>query len=52
MMYSMLWRKLRGTFIQKVLQLALLGVVALALMYFFVFPWLDTVIFPETETQI
>ena len=52
MMYSMLWRKLRGTFIQKILQLALLAVVALALMYFFVFPWLDTVVFPETDTQI
>jgi hypothetical protein len=52
MMYSWLWRKLPGTRVQKILQVALLSVVALALMYFFVFPFLDVVIFPESDTQI
>jgi hypothetical protein len=51
-MYSWLWRKLPGNLVQKVLQVILLSAVALAAMYFFVFPWLDTVIFPESETQI
>jgi hypothetical protein len=51
-MYSWIWRKLPGTFVQKILIAALLGAVALVAMYFFVFPWLDTVIFPESETEI
>lgn len=51
-MYSWIWRKLPGTFVQKTLLAALLGAVALVAMYFFVFPWLDTVIFPESETEI
>jgi hypothetical protein len=37
---------------QKILQAALLTAVALAAMYFFVFPWLDEVVFPETNTDI
>jgi len=51
-MYSWIWRKLPSTFVQKILLAALLGAVALVAMYFFVFPWLDTVIFPESETEI
>jgi hypothetical protein len=37
---------------QKILQAALLTAVALAAMCFFVFPWLDEVVFPETNTDI
>jgi hypothetical protein len=51
-MYYWLWKKLPGTLVLKVIQAALLGAVALAAIYFFVFPWLDDVIFPETDTQI
>jgi len=51
-MYSWLWRKLPGSRMQKILQAALLTAVALAAMYFFVFPWLDEVVFPETNTDI
>ena len=51
-MYSWLWRKLPGNRIQKILQAALITVVALVAMYFFVFPWLDVVVFPETNTEI
>ena len=51
-MYSWLWRKLPGTLLLKLVQAILLSGVALAVMYFLVFPWLDVVIFPETETQI
>jgi hypothetical protein len=51
-MYSWLWRKLPGNRIQKILQVALITVVALVAMYFFVFPWLDVVVFPETNTEI
>jgi hypothetical protein len=51
-MYSWIWRKLPGNWVLKLIQSAVLLVSAMALMYFLVFPWLDTVIFPETETQI
>ena len=51
-MYSWLWRKLPGTLVQKILLAALLSAGALVAMYFLIFPWLDTVIFPESETQI
>jgi hypothetical protein len=50
--YSWLWHKLPGSRIQKILQVALLAAVALTAMYFFVFPWLDVVVFPETNTDI
>ena len=51
-MYSWLWRKLPGTKYSKVAQVVVLTAGALAAMYFFLFPWLDVVIFPELETEI
>jgi hypothetical protein len=51
-MYSWLWRKLLGNKYSKVAQVVVLTAGALAAMYFFLFPWLDVVIFPELETEI
>jgi len=36
----------------KVVQAVVLLAGSLTLMYFFVFPFLDVVVFPETETEI
>jgi hypothetical protein len=36
----------------KVAQLSGLALLALAGMYFFLFPWIDVFIFPELETDI
>jgi hypothetical protein len=52
LMYSWLWRKLLGNKYSKVAQVVVLTAGALAAMYFFLFPWLDVVIFPELETEI
>jgi hypothetical protein len=51
-MYSWLWRKLPGNKLAKTLQILLLMSAAVAGMYFYLFPWLDVVIFPELETEI
>jgi hypothetical protein len=51
-MYSWLWRKLPGSKLLKAVQLAVLACLALAGMYFFLFPWIDVFIFPELETGI
>lgn len=51
-MYSWIWKILPGNNWLKLLQATLLTAGALAAMYFFVFPWLDNVVFPETETEI
>ena len=51
-MYSWIWNRLPGNFILKLLQAALLLAGSLALLYFVVFPWLDVVVFPESENRI
>jgi hypothetical protein len=51
-MYSWIWNKLPGSKVLKVIQVVVLLAASLALMYFFVFPFLDVVVFPETETEI
>lgn len=51
-MYSWIWKKLPGNRVLKIIQAALLLAGSFAMMYFFVFPFLDVVVFPETETQI
>jgi len=51
-MYSWIWRKLPGSRIVRIIQAILLMLGSLALLYFFVYPWLDLVVFPETENRI
>jgi hypothetical protein len=51
-MYSWLWRKLPGNLFLKLLQATLLVTLALVAIYFIIFPWLDVVVFPETDSQI
>jgi hypothetical protein len=51
-MYLWLWRVLPGKRSVKLLQVALLGALALAGLYFFVFPWLDTVLYSEPSNGI
>lgn len=51
-MYSWIWNKLPGNLFLKIMQATFLVAGSLAAMYFFVFPWLDVFVFPETETQI
>jgi hypothetical protein len=51
-MYSWIWNKLPGNKVLKVVQAVVLLAGSLTLMYFFVFPFLDVVVFPETETEI
>jgi hypothetical protein len=51
-MYSWIWSKLPGTRILKLLQASLLLAGSFALLYFVVFPWLDVVVFPESENRI
>jgi hypothetical protein len=51
-MYSWIWRKLPGSKWLKLTQAVVLIAASLTLMYFFVFPFLDVVVFPETETEI
>lgn len=51
-MYYWIWKKLPGGFALKVIQIAILTAGATVLLYFQVFPWLDTVVFPETESGL
>jgi hypothetical protein len=51
-MYSWIWSKLPGNRFLKLLQAAVLFAGLLALLYYLVFPWLDVVVFPETENRI
>lgn len=51
-MYSWIWSKLLGNRFLKLLQAAVLLAGLLALLYYLVFPWLDVVVFPETENRI
>lgn len=51
-MYSWIWNKLPGNKVLKAIQALLLLAGALTLVYFYVFPFLDVVVFPETETEI
>jgi hypothetical protein len=51
-MYSWIWKKLPGNKVLKVVQAVVLLAGSLTLMYFYVFPFLDVVVFPETETEI
>lgn len=46
-MYSWLWRVLPGKRLGKVLQLVLLTALVLAGLYYFVFPWIDSVVYSE-----
>jgi hypothetical protein len=51
-MYSWLWRALPGKRAVKVLQVMVLIGLVLAGLYYFVFPWLDAVLYSEPSTGI
>lgn len=48
-MYSWIWNKLPGTLWLKLLLVLILIATASAAMFFLLFPFLDTVVFPELE---
>lgn len=51
-MYSWIWRKLPGGRVAKLIEcLILLGLI-LVVFYFWFFPWLDTVLYPETPDRL
>ena len=51
-MYSWLWRKLPGFWLVKVLILLILLAGFISFCYFVFFPWLDSVLFSENETNL
>jgi hypothetical protein len=51
-MYSWLWRKLPGKRWLKVIQSLILIGLLLILLYLQVFPWLNTVLYPEPQTGL
>jgi hypothetical protein len=51
-MYSWLWRVLPGKRAVKMLQVAVLIGLVLAGLYYFVFPWLDAVLYSEPSNGI
>lgn len=48
-MFGWIWRILPGNKAIKLLQAFILIAGALAILYFYVFPWLDSVIYLETD---
>jgi len=51
-MYSWLWRVLPGKRVLKMQQVAVLICLALAGLYYCVFPWLDAVLYSEPSNGI
>lgn len=51
-MYSWLFRKLPGKRWLKFVQAGLLILIGLALLYSFVFPWLDSVLYSEPNNGL
>jgi hypothetical protein len=51
-MYSWLWRVLPGKKPIKLVQVVLVSAIVLAGLYYFAFPWLDSVLYTEPGTGI
>lgn len=48
-MFGWIWKVLPGNKALKLLQVLILTAGAIAALYFYVFPWMDSVIYPETD---
>jgi hypothetical protein len=51
-MYSWLWHKLPGGKLLKSLQCLTMVGLALVAFYFWLFPWLDAILFSESSTKL
>lgn len=51
-MYSWVWRKLPGGRLLKSFQCVALAGLFIAACYFWIFPWLDALLFSEASTRL